>query len=250
MFLSVDIGNTNITLGIFDRDNVIATFRLISDINLDVDKYEKLIRDALKGFDINECGMASVVDELTITIKKACERIIESKVFILNPNYTELKLDSTVAATIGADRLANACAILDYKLPVIVVDMGTAVTFDIVSSDKSFLGGIIMPGVNIGLKSLNEHTSKLPLISAKESEKAIGNNTESCILSGVIRGTACAIEGLLSQCEKELGKKATIVATGGQCMLISKYISRKFDYTDINLTLIGIKKAYFHAKTM
>lgn len=245
MFLAIDIGNSNITLGIFDNDTLIKTIRLDSDKNLSVFEYEKLIKNALNNFNIKECAMLSVVEELTEIVKSACENIFKTDIFILNSNSkTGLLLDSSNSATIGADRLANACAVLDYKLPAIIVDIGTAITFDIVDSDKSFIGGVIMSGINMELKALYENTSKLPLISAKESDFAIGNTTESCILSGVIRGNACAIEGLLNQCEKELNKKVTVVATGGQCNLISKYMSRKFDYIDSNFTLRGLKRAY------
>lgn len=251
MFLAVDIGNTNITLGVFEGEVLIKTFRFITDKNFAQDKYEKLLRDTLKGFEIQECAIVSVVEELTASFKEVCENIFRTKVFVLNSDCNVgLKFHSGEAKTIGSDRIANTCAVLEYNLPVIVVDIGTAVTFDIVSKDKTFLGGIIMSGINMELSALNSYTSKLPLITVKESLKAIGDTTETCILSGVVRGKACAVEGLISQCEKELGEKAVIYATGGQCELVSKYMTRQFDYVDINLTLKGLRKAYIHAKTM
>lgn len=251
MFLAVDIGNTNITLGVFDGENLIKTFRLITDKNLPTNNYEKFLNDELQGFEISECAMASVVKELTIPFKKLCETIFGIKVFVLDSSCNiGLKFETKEAATIGADRLANACAALEYKLPVIVVDAGTAITFDIVSKDRVFLGGVIMSGVDIELHALKDYTSKLPLIDAKESPIAIGNTTETCILSGVIRGKASAVEGLLTQCEKELGVKAAVIATGGQCKLISNYMTRQFDKIDTNLTLKGLMRAYIHAKAM
>ena len=131
-----------------------------------------------------------------------------------------------------------------YKLPVIVVDFGTANTFDIVNKEGEFVGGVIAPGINTQLNSLSKCTSKLPNLDATISEKAIGDNTIDAILSGVIRGTACMVEGLISQCENELGEKATIVATGGLSGLISNYMNRKFDYVNPILTLEGLKELY------
>lgn len=251
MLLTADIGNTDITLGVFDGEALIEIFRLKADINLPQDGYENFLKKELSGFDIKDCAISSVVKELTLTFKKACENVFKTEAFVLDSECnTGLKLDSKEASTIGSDRLANACCATEYELPVIVVDIGTAITFDIVSKEREFLGGVIMSGINMELKALKDYTSKLPLIEAKESPIAIGNTTETCILSGVIRGKAGAIDGLLQQCEKELGEKATIIATGGQCELVSKYMIRQFDNVDKNLTLKGLKKAYTRAKTM
>ena len=146
--------------------------------------------------------------------------------------------------TIGADRLANVCAAAKYPLPAIVVDIGTAITFDVLDKDKNFIGGVIMPGVNMGIKALADGTSKLTEIAPDVSPSAIGNTTETCILAGVLRGTACAIDGLLAQCEDELGCKATVIMTGGQAELILKYMNRTPDYMNKNLTLEGLKHYY------
>ena len=124
------------------------------------------------------------------------------------------------------------------------MDIGTAVTFDILSEDKVFMGGVIMPGINMGLKALAEGTSKLPKIKAQQSPAAIGNTTETCILSGVIRGTAAAIDGLIAQCTEELGSCKTVVLTGGQADLVSEYMKYPFNAINKTLTLTGIKKMH------
>ena len=228
MFLSIDVGNTNITLGIFENNILKNTFRLESDKNFSQLKYEELLLDLCKNFNIKTCAIASVVDELSQTIKKAVDNVFNIDSFLIDNN-----------------RIANAYgAKLKYTLPLIVVDIGTATTFDIVSKNNEFLGGVIMSGLNLQIKSLNINTSKLPKINIGMSEKVIGNSTEEALLSGIIRGSACAIEGLIKQCEEELGEKATIIATGGHSKLISEYMTRKFDYLDSNLTLEGIKKLY------
>ena len=170
---------------------------------------------------------------------------IDDTIKTLNSSKTGLEIALKNPKEVGADRIANAYgAKLKYKLPAIIIDIGTATTFGIVSKDGKFLGGVIMPGLNLQFKSLCTNTSKLPQINAGKSEKAIGNSTEDAILSGIMRGSACAIEGLIHQCELELGEKATIIATGGHSKLISNYMFRQFDYIDANLTLEGLKCLY------
>lgn len=146
---------------------------------------------------------------------------------------------------VGADRIANAAgAYILYKHPVIVIDFGTATTFDIVNPLGEFIGGVIAPGINLQLKTLNRFTSKLPRIDAAISPSAIGNNTVDAILSGVIRGCACMIDGLIEQCEKELGERAVIVATGGYSNYIAEYMKRPFDFINPTLTLEGLRHLY------
>lgn len=246
MFLSVDIGNTNITLGVFEGDKLIETFRLASDKELPLLQYEILLRTIFKEYSIEACSIGSVVDELGQLIKKACDNVFGFDSFLLDKKSSiDLNLLLKNPDEVGADRVANAFAVKQkYKLPAIVVDIGTATTFDIVSKNGDFLGGVIMPGLNLQFKSLGTNTSKLPYLEAGFSEKAIGNSTESAMLSGVIRGSACAIEGLIHQCELELGEKATIIATGGHSSLISEYMIRSFDYVNPSLTLEGLKGLY------
>lgn len=250
MLLTVDIGNTNITLGIFDGDNLIKTYRVVSDNYISLRDYEHIIGSLLKNFQITDCVICSVYDEINTKIKTVLDKILGiDSVLLENSMEFEIKIPKGKEAA-GMDRIANAVSALKYNLPAIVVDAGTAVTFDVVSKEKEFIGGIIMPGVNIQLKSLHDYTSKLPVIEPKESETAIGNDTESCILSGVVRGISCAIDGLLAQCEKELGEKATIILTGGQCELISEYMSYKIDFVEKNLTLYGLRDIFKSIKSL
>ena len=246
MLLAVDIGNTNITLGVFDRENLVETFRLASDKDLSQNEYEILLKTLCKDYEINDCVIGSVVEELSFVLKKASEKVFDLEVFLVNPEINcGLKIALKNPKEVGADRIANAYgAKVKYSLPVIVVDIGTATTFDIVSKNEEFLGGVIMPGLNLQFKSLSTNTSKLPKINAGVSEKAIGDSTENALLSGIMRGSACAIEGLIHQCELELGEKATIIATGGHSSLISEYMIRSFDYIDSSLTLEGLRLLY------
>ncbi|MBQ9688143.1 type III pantothenate kinase, partial [bacterium] len=135
-------------------------------------------------------------------------------------------------------------AYVNYDKPCIVIDFGTAISFDVVNSNGEFLGGVIAPGLRLQVNALNKFTSKLPKIEMSISNAAIGNNTTEAILSGVIRGTACMIDGLIKQCEAELGEKAVIVATGGYSGLISNYLSQPFDFINPTLTLEGLRILY------
>lgn len=236
MLLAADIGNSNITIGIFDKDCLVETCRFISDIGIN---YESQLA-SLKSYNITDCAIISVVEELSDVFKQACDNIfgIESKVFTSKNIGLKIALDEP--EKVGVDRLINAhAAMKKYPLPLIVIDIGTAITFDIVSKKGEFIGGVIMPGFNLQFQALNLHTSKLPLISEYYSPKAIGGNTKEAILSGVIRGTISSIEGLIAQCESELGEKATVIATGGQCNVLS---SKKINFINPILTLEGLQE--------
>ena len=246
MLLAVDIGNTNITLGVFENESILETFRLASDRELPEEEYEILLHTLFKKYDIDGCIIASVVDELNKTFKTAVDNVFHIDSMLLSDKLNlgiKLRLKNPKEA--GADRVANACgAYMLYSKPAIIVDLGTATTFDIIDKNGDFVGGVIMPGLNLQFRALNSNTSKLPRIEADTVDKAIGDCTADAILSGVIRGSACAIEGLISQCEAELGEKAVIVATGGYSQLISKYMSRGFDYVNPYLTLEGLRFLY------
>lgn len=246
MLLAVDIGNTNITLGVFENESILETFRLASDKELPQEEYEVLLHSLFKKYSIDGCIIASVVNELSKKIKHACDNVFHINSILLdNKSKLGLNIKLKNPKELGSDRIANACgAYMLYSKPIIVVDLGTATTFDIVDRDGNFLGGVIMPGLKLQLNALNMNTSKLPKIEPDKSEIAIGNDTESAILSGVIRGSACAIEGLISQCENELGEEAILVATGGFCGLISKYMTREFDFINPCLTLEGLRFLY------
>ena len=246
MFLAIDIGNTNINIGIFENDKLIQTNKLVSNINLPEEEYVSILKNTLQNYTIEDCIIGSVVDELSQKIKNACDKAFNIKSMLwCNLLNCGIKIALEKPLEVGADRIANGyCAKIKYSLPAIVIDIGSATTFDIISKDATFIGGLIMPGINMQLKSLNSNTSKLPALKAEEAEKAIGTCTKTAILSGVVRASACAIEGMIKQCETELGEQATIIATGGDCSLLSKYMTRNFDYIDPDITLYGFKYLY------
>ena len=246
MLLTSDIGNTNITLGLFDNEALVEEFRLASDKDLSLEEYEVLLKSLFKDFKIDGCIVGSVVEELNNKFMSAVKNVFGIEpVFLTNKINTGVKIKTDFPDEVGADRIANAIgAYVLYNKPTIVVDFGTATTFDIINAEGEFIGGIIAPGINLQMKVLNKFTSKLPRIDVAISTKAIGHNTTDAILSGVIRGTACMIDGLVKQCEKELGQKAVLVATGGYSGLIANYLERPFDYINPTLTLEGLRHLY------
>lgn len=246
MLLTVDIGNTSIKLGVFADSALVEEFRLASDKELSQEEYEVLLKTLFKQYKIDGCIIASVVSELNEKFAMAVREVFGLEPMILtNDCNTGVKIKLQNPDEAGADRIANACAAyVNYDKPCIVIDFGTAISFDVVNSNGEFLGGVIAPGLRLQVNALNKFTSKLPKIEMSISNAAIGNNTTDAILSGVIRGTACMIDGLIKQCEAELGEKAVIVATGGYSGLISNYLSQPFDFINPTLTLEGLRILY------
>jgi len=246
MLLTTDIGNTSITLGLFEGEALVETFRLTSDKDLPQEEYEILLKTLCKPYKIDGCIIASVVEELNKKFKSSIDNVFKlDSVMVSNELNTGVKIGLQNPKEAGADRIANACgAFMLYNRPCIVIDFGTATSFDIVNKKGEFIGGVITPGLNLQMKVLNKFTSKLPKIDVAISNKAIGNNTSEAILSGVIRGTACMIDGLVEQCESELGEKATLIATGGYSGLISNYLKHPFDFINPTLTLEGLRFLY------
>lgn len=246
MLLTADIGNTSITLGLFEEDALVEEYRLASDKDLSLEEYEVLLKTLFKDFKVDGCIISSVVEELTKKLKTAVDNVFKINSIVLSTQInTGVKICLDNPEEAGADRIANAAgAYVLYSHPVIVVDFGTATTFDIVNGSGEFVGGIIAPGLNLQLKALNKFTSKLPRIEVALSNTAIGHNTTDAILSGVLRGSASMIDGLIEQCEKELGEKVVVVATGGYSGLIANYLKRPFDFINPTLTLEGLRHLY------
>lgn len=244
MLLVIDIGNTSITSGLYNKETLIKKTNFPADIDLQKEQYAGIFSKEFKNDKINSCIISSVVKELTQTIKTAVNQAFDINAYILGADISvNIKIDTKEPQAVGADRIANAYAILKkYPLPAIAVDMGSATTFDIVDKDGVFTGGIIMPGVGMQLKTLAQNTSLLPEYKAEHVHNAIGKDTKTCIMSGVVKGHVHAIEGLVLECEKELKSRPYMVATGGFAELISEQSSSElFDTIDPNLTLEGIR---------
>ncbi|MBR1977481.1 type III pantothenate kinase [bacterium] len=247
MLLTVDIGNTNISFRVFRGDDIIRTFSISSDTKKTKDEYGSLISDLIKKSDIplsiTACAISNVVLALDETIKSAISEYLKVEVFNITHKIKlpfGIKID--FPHELGADRIANAAyAVKHCKLPVIVVDFGTATTFDIVDANKNFVGGMIAPGVNIQAQSLTKFTSKLPKLRIETAKNVIAKNTVDAMLAGVVRGHSCMIDGMVALSEKELGESATFIACGGYSEILYDKVTRKFDLIDKDLTHKGIK---------
>lgn len=250
MLLVIDIGNTNTSLGVFEKDELIHTFALSSDVKKTDDEYginllailnHKNIVSKIKGAIIS-----SVVPQLCEIYKNAISKYLNIEAITLSyKSNLPIKLNLKNNKEIGADRIANASAVVSkYKLPAIVIDFGTATTFDIVDKDANFIGGIIAPGLKIQAKSLSQFTSKLPKLKIEAPQNAIGADTISAMLSGIVLGHRCMIEGMINRCVVELGQDASVIATGGYSSVLFEDMDNTIDFIDKDLTLFGLKELY------
>lgn len=250
MLLVIDIGNTNTSLGVYENNNLIETFRLSSDVKKTDDEYGISLLTILNHNNLTSkikgAIVSSVVPQLCEIYKNAIKKYLKIEAISLSyKSKMPIKLALNNNKEIGADRIANAAAAaIKYKLPAIVIDFGTATTFDIVDKNASFIGGIIAPGLKIQANSLSQFTSKLPKLKIEAPDKAIGKSTISAMLSGIVLGHKCLIEGMIKNCEKELNEKATIIATGGYSSVLFNNMDGIFDYVDKDLTLFGLKELY------
>lgn len=250
MLLVIDIGNTNTSLGIFEQDELVQTFALSSDIKKTEDEYGISLLAILNHHNmaakIKGAIISSVVPQLCEIYKNAIKKYLNIEALSLSyKSILPIKLNLKNNKEIGADRIANAAAAVSkYKLPAIVIDFGTATTFDIVDKNANFIGGIIAPGLKIQAKSLSQFTSKLPKLKIEAPNEAIGKDTINAMLSGIVLGHRCMIEGMIEKCERELGQKATVVATGGYSSVLFEDMDNTIDYIDKDLTLFGLKELY------
>lgn len=249
MLLTIDIGNTNINLGIFNGDELtmsarLATERQKTDDQYAVDMVNIFSVYGIKPADIEGAVISSVVPEITVHIKNAVKRLTGKKVIVLSPGVkTGLNIMIDNPAQLGADLAAGAVGATEYPLPAFVVDLGTATKIFAVDENKGFRGCMIAPGVAISVKALTDTSSLLPAISLEPPKKACGTNTIESMQSGIVLGTAAMIDGLLDRFAEELGEPKTIIATGGLSSFITPVCKREMIY-DSDLILKGLKAIY------
>jgi len=244
--LAVDIGNSNISFGIFKGKKMIRTF------NLATGSFKKdALKTRLAGQKIETCLIASVVPGVTQTVVNSIRQVIGCKPRIIGKDIkVPMKNLYRYPEKLGIDRLLNAYAGAKlYGKPLIIADFGTAVTFDIVSKKGEYLGGMILPGLQLCLNALTQNTALLPQARLKKPGALIGKDTKSSILSGVIFGYAALTEGLAKRISSEIGK-ARVIGTGGNIGIISRFCPI-IDKTDPQITLKAINLCYqgdIHAK--
>ena len=250
MLLTIDIGNTNINLGLFDGDELCMSARFATEKQKTNDQFAMDFVNIFSIYNIDTAKISgsiisSVVPEITVHIKSAVEKLTGNKVLVLSPGVkTGLNIMIDNPAQLGADLAAGAVgAAAEYPLPAFVVDLGTATKIYAVDKNKGFRGCMIAPGVSISLKALTDTSSLLPTISLEPPKKACGTNTIESMQSGIVLGTASMIDGLLDRFAKELGEPQSIIATGGLSSFITPVCSHEIKY-DGDLVLKGLKAIY------
>ena len=251
MLLAIDIGNTSITVGAYKNDELIFTARLLTDKSKSGDGYEKELSGIFEGKGIEPDSfegaiISSVVPEITEHFSSAVTKLIGKEPLLVGEKYNgNLKVEILPVSYLGADLIAASVgAIEKYKLPCLVADLGTATKILVIDKDGVFRGCTISPGVRISLEALAERTSLLPEISLERPERVIGENTEMCMQSGIVYGTAAMLDGLIRRIKAELGcERVTSVATGGYSKAIAECCETEIIY-DENLLLDGLKAIY------
>lgn len=247
MLLAIDVGNTNLTLGVFRGETLLHDWRLKTDRDQTVDGWGVLIRNllmlaGLPADGINGIVIASVVPSLNDSLRRMAERYFQRTPLLLDSTVdTGLTIAIDNPAEVGADRIANSVAAYErFGGPCVAVDFGTAINFDVVQANGSYVGGLLCAGVEVAAKALFSNTARLPQIEVKRPAKLIGTSTVSALQSGLFYGSLGLLDGILERLLTELGPETKIVGTGGQAHVIcpsSKYVKE----VDEHLTLKGLR---------
>lgn len=241
MILCIDIGNTSISLGIFDKQKLILRFNIPANTANHKNKLIALIKKNTRGKNIEHAVICSVVPKTTKILKEALVKKFGFKCAEIGKQIkAPIKNLYSVPEKVGQDRLVNATAAVRlYGAPAVVVDFGTCITFDCISKKGAYLGGLIIPGIEITLNTLYQKTALLPKIKMLHPEKLIGTGTEESIRSGLYYGFSGACREILQETKKVLGEKTKVIGTGGFLDLFKSRINL-IDISDANLTLQGL----------
>lgn len=251
MFMAVDIGNTHMVLGLFEKEVLRQTWRVRSDPARTEDETRALLRQLFQECDLSLDSLrgamvCSVIPRLTHTLRDALAVLLGREPLVLT-HELDLGIRNMYhyPENVGPDRLANAVGgVHRYGAPLIIVDFGTATTFDVISADKAYLGGVILPGLEMSADSLFQKTSLLPRVAIDKPAHVIGRSTFESITSGIVWGTAAVIDRLTAQIRDEMGEPdCPLVATGGHSATIAK-LSHEISRVDPDLTLFGILKVW------
>lgn len=251
MLLAIDLGNTNIKYGVFDGEELVASFRVSSRISRTADEYGSVLVGLLadkgiKKSDIDGIIFSSVIPALNYTICHMCEFFFGIQPIMIGPGIkTGLNIKAENPREVGADIIVNSVSAYNkYGGPIVVIDFGTATTFDIISDKCELLGVVIAPGIKTSLEGLATKTAQLPMIELDAPKTVIGKNTKHCMQAGIIFGFAGLVDNILTKIKKELGlDKITVVATGGLGEIIAKQV-KTITKIDRTLTLDGLKIIY------
>ena len=250
MLLAIDTGNTNTLFAVHDGKEWRAQWRSSTDMTKTADDYAVWLSTLMEinGLDlkqIDDCIISTVVPQSLFNQRNFARRYLNVEPFVVGENVDlGVKVHITKPSEVGADRLVNAVgAHGSYTGALIVIDSGTATTFDIVSEDGSFEGGIIAPGINLSMKALHEAAAKLPRVAIQKPDQVIGKDTVAAMQSGVFWGYIDLIDGLVERIKAEYGRPMTVIATGGVASLFEG-AARKIDHFDSDITIKGLRILY------
>lgn len=252
MLIVFDVGNTETTIGLFDGETLLGNWRIMTEVARTADEFGLLLRGLLAAIDVpvarvTSAAIGSVVPPITEPLARACAKYLGATAVIVDAKAPlPIRVDVDEPLTVGADRLINTLAASRlYAHDTICVDLGTATTFDCITADGVFLGGVIMPGVRTSAETLTRRTSKLPATELVPPRQVIGKRTEECIRAGVLFGACEAIDGIVRRIKAEWPRDATplVVATGGLAETLQPYC-REFDRVEPFLTLEGLRMAH------
>ncbi len=250
MLLAIDIGNTNTVLGLYRGEELIEHLRIESRRASTADEYSALLgvllgQRGLSFEDIDEAVIGSVVPPLTEVFEGLCHGAIGRPPLVIGPGVkTGMPILYDNPREVGADRIVNAIAAFDRcHGACIVVDFGTATTFDVIRNDGAYLGGVIAPGVGISADALFRHAARLPRVEVARPPKVIGRTTVQAIQSGLVFGYVALVEGLVERIAKELGETPTVIATGGLAALIARETTAIGEVAEF-LTLDGLRMVW------
>lgn len=256
MLMAIDAGNTNIVFALYDGESVLHSWRCKTDAARTADEYASWLYPLLTAASLNfgnvsSAIISSVVPDANFNLKKVCEKYFECQWVMVGPELVSstLKIKLNKPEELGADRIVNALAVkTHYRYPAVVVDFGTATTFDVVDAEGAYCGGVIAPGVDLSMSALHQAAAKLPKISIRKPDHVIGRDTVGAMQSGVYWGYISMIEGVIARISKEMGVKPFVMATGGLAPLISQGTDI-IEQTDDDLTLKGLIAIHKHTSS-
>lgn len=253
MLLAIDIGNTNTVFAVYKTDKLQASWRLQTAAGRSADEYAAFLHEmfAIAGLGWNKIEdviVCSVVPDSDFHVKKFCKNYLKKEALFVTAATAGITVDIDKPEEVGADRIVNAVAMKKfYKTPAIVIDFGTATTFDIVNAKGHYAGGVIAPGINLSMEALHRAAAKLPRVGVKQPEKVIGRSTVTAIQSGIYWGYMGLIEGLVQRIAGEMKAKPFVLATGGLAPLFAPKTDA-IDAVDEELTLKGLLTIYQNKK--
>ena len=247
MLLALDIGNTNISMGVFEGERLSASWRIATEPRRLADEYGAMLSQLmpLRGVStesISAVALCSVVPPLTPTFVELCRAYLDTEPLVVGAGTkTGVRVLYDNPRDVGADRIVDAAAGLRlYGGPLIIVDFGTATVFDAVSREGEYLGGALAPGITVAADALYHSTAQLRRVELTRPPTAIGKNTVQSMQSGLVFGSADMVKGMVGRFDSELGGGCRVIATGGLAHLIEKEV-RLFDVVDRDLTLTGLR---------